>query len=190
MLLMQSVLPGTTFDFTWQRDSKEMSGKAAPVATDAGFNPERGWLLEPMREIQQAHSFGEAVRMGGQETVDSALLVYRLLHSFSTNQVSIRNISGPLGIIGAALGVARLGLGNLLAFMTLLSANLAVINFLPIPILDGGHMVLLAYEGIRGKPADERVQEVLTWIGLLLLLTLMIWAFGLDLGLFSRPGAH
>ena len=138
--------------------------------------------------MQQAHSIGEAVRMGGQETVDSALLVYRLLHSFSTNKVSTRNISGPVGIIGAALGVARLGLGNFLLFLTLLSANLAVINFLPIPILDGGHMVLLAYEGIRGKPADERVQEVLTWIGLLLLLTLMIWAFGLDLGFFSRPG--
>ena len=88
------------------------------------------------------------------------------------------------------MGVARLGLGNLLAFLTLLSANLAVINFLPIPVLDGGHMVLLAYEGIRGKPADERVQEALTWIGLLLLLTLMIWAFGLDLHFFSRPGAH
>jgi regulator of sigma E protease len=190
MLLMQSALPGTTFEFTWQRDSKEMTGKAATVAAENWFNPERGWILEPMREVQQAHSFGEAVRMGGQETLDSALLVYRLLHSFSTNQVSIRNISGPLGILWAALGVARLGLGNLLAFMTLLSANLAVLNFLPIPVLDGGHMVLLAYEGIRGKPADERVQEALTWIGLILLLTLMIWAFGLDLGLFSRPGAH
>lgn len=190
MLLMQSAYPGTTVEFAWQRDSKEMSGQAAPVAAAHWLNPERGWLLEPMREIQQAHSIGEAVRMGGEETVDSALLVYRLLHSFSTNQVSIRNISGPLGIIWAALGVARLGLGNLLVFMTLLSANLAVINFLPIPVLDGGHMVLLAYEGIRGKPADERVQEALTWIGLILILTLMVWAFGLDLGLFSRPGAH
>ena len=67
---------------------------------------------------------------------------------------------------------ARLGFGNLLIFLTLLSANLAVINFLPIPVLDGGHMVLLIYEGIRGKPADERVQEILTWIGLIFILTL------------------
>jgi regulator of sigma E protease len=89
-----------------------------------------------------------------------------------------------------ALMQARLGFGNLLIFLTLLSANLAVINFLPIPVLDGGHMVLLLYEGIRGKPADERVQEILTWIGLIFILSLMIFVFGLDLGWISRPGAH
>ena len=61
---------------------------------------------------------------------------------------------------------ARQGLGSFLIFLTLLSANLAVINFLPIPVLDGGHIVLLLYEGIRGKPADERVQGILTWIGI------------------------
>jgi regulator of sigma E protease len=82
---------------------------------------------------------------------------------------------------------ARQGLGNLLIFLTLLSANLAVINFLPIPVLDGGHFVLLLYEGIRGKPADERVQEILTWIGLIFLLSLMVFVFGLDFGLISRP---
>ena len=75
---------------------------------------------------------------------------------------------------------------KLLLFLTFLSANLAVLNFLPIPVLDGGHFVLLAYEGIRGKPADERVQVGLSYIGLILILTLMVWAIGLDFGLFSR----
>ena len=75
---------------------------------------------------------------------------------------------------------------ELLIFLTLLSANLAVINFLPIPLLDGGHMVLLAYEGIRGKPADERVQIVLTYIGLVFILTLMIWVLSLDFGWIPR----
>ena len=107
-----------------------------------------------------------------------------------TKQISVRNFSGPWGIIKMALMQARLGFGNLLIFLTLLSANLAVINFLPIPVLDGGHMVLLLYEGIRGKPADERVQEILTWIGLIFILSLMIFVFGLDLGWIPRPGAH
>jgi regulator of sigma E protease len=128
--------------------------------------------------------------MGAHKTIDSTLLVYRMLHSVGTGKVSPRMVSGPLGIVGMALAVARSGLGDFLAFLTLLSANLAVINFLPIPVLDGGHMALLIYEGIRGKPADERVQEVMTWIGLILLLTLMVWAFGLDLKFFARPGAH
>ena len=81
---------------------------------------------------------------------------------------------------------AKDGIGNLLVFLTLLSANLAVLNFLPIPILDGGHMVFLAWEGIRGKPPDERVQLALTYCGLLLILTLMVWVLGLDLDLISR----
>ena len=74
----------------------------------------------------------------------------------------------------------------MLIFLCILSANLAVINFLPIPLLDGGHMVLLAWEGIRGKPANERVQVVLTYIGLIFILGLMAWVIGLDLGLIPR----
>ena len=65
-------------------------------------------------------------------------------------------------------------------FLGLLSVNLAVINFLPIPVLDGGHMVFLAYEGIRGKPADERITERLHLAGLALLLCLILFVFCLD----------
>ena len=141
--------------------------------------------------VQKAGNFSEALRLGTQETVDATLLVYRSLHSVvGTQQISVRNFSGPWTIIKMALMQARLGFGNLLIFLTLLSANLAVINFLPIPVLDGGHMVLLIYEGIRGKPADERVQEILTWIGLIFILSLMIFVFGLDFGWIARPGAH
>jgi len=63
----------------------------------------------------------------------------------------------------------------------MLSANLAVLNFLPIPVLDGGHMLFLLYEGIRGKPADERLQLALTYAGLFFILALMIFVLGLDI---------
>ncbi len=184
------LLPGTTVEFTWKRGDKEMTGKAAPVEDKDWLNSQRGWILQPAMFVQTAADFSEAWRWGAKETVDSTLLVYRTLHSVGTNQISIRNFSGPWGIIKMALMQAREGFGNLLIFLTLLSANLAVINFLPIPLLDGGHMALLIYEGIRGKPADERVQEVLTWIGLIFILALTIFVFGLDLGWIPRPGAH
>jgi len=179
-------------EFTWQRGGKETTGKpAAPALAQDWFDSQRGWILEPRMFVQPVGSFSEAVRLGARETFNATLLVYRSLHSVvGTNQISIRNFSGPWGIIKMALMQARMGFGNLLIFLTLLSANLAVINFLPIPVLDGGHMVLLLYEGIRGKPADERVQEILTWIGLIFILSLMIFVFGLDLGWISRPGAH
>jgi regulator of sigma E protease len=189
--VLQSTLPGTTVEFTWQRGDKEMSHKVSPTLAKGWFDCQRGWYLTPKIFVQKANSVADAWRLGTQEAVDATLVVYRTLHSVvGTQQVSIRNFSGPVGIIGAAVNQARQGLGNLLIFLTLLSANLAVINFLPIPVLDGGHMVLLLYEGIRGKPADERVQEILTWIGLIFILTLMVFVFGLDLGWISRPGAH
>jgi len=64
--------------------------------------------------------------------------------------------------------------------LTLLSANLAVLNLLPIPLLDGGHLIFLAYEGIRGKPADERVQIGLSILGFVFLIGLMLFAIGMD----------
>jgi len=87
---------------------------------------------------------------------------------------------GPIGIIEWAINSADQGTAKLLLFLTLLSANLAVINSLPIPVLDGGHLALLVYEGVRGKPANEHVQTVLAYIGLILILALMFWVCGLD----------
>ena len=68
----------------------------------------------------------------------------------------------------------------------MLSANLAVINFLPIPMLDGGHMVFLAYEGIRGRPASEKLVVALHTVGFMFIITLMLFVIGLDVGLIPR----
>ena len=81
---------------------------------------------------------------------------------------------------------AEEGFSHFLLFLTMLSANLAVVNFLPIPVLDGGHMVFLVYEWIRGKPPSEKVVAVLSYLGLALILSLMMFVFGLDLGLIPR----
>jgi regulator of sigma E protease len=68
----------------------------------------------------------------------------------------------------------------------MLSANLAVVNFLPIPVLDGGHMVFLAYEGIRGRPANERFVVAMHMLGFAFIATLMLFVLGLDVGLIPR----
>ena len=95
-------------------------------------------------------------------------------------------LGGPIEIAKQAGKSAEEGLGRFLLFLTMLSANLAVINFLPIPVLDGGHMVFLMYELVRGKPPSENVVAALSYIGLVLLLSLMLFVFGLDLGLIAR----
>jgi regulator of sigma E protease len=180
MYVLQSLLPGTTVQLTWSHGDKKHTEKLVPAAARDWFNPERGWNLKPTKFFQVAESFGEAVRYGTRDTLNQTLVVYRSLHRVSTGDVSVYNMGGPFTILLVAADQARQGVGKLLLFLTLLGANLAVLNFLPIPVLDGGHIVFLLWEAIRGKPPNQRVQEVLTYIGLALILTLMIFVLGLD----------
>ena len=83
-------------------------------------------------------------------------------------------------MVGAAGSEASQGIPRLLVFLTFLSANLAILNFLPIPALDGGHMMFLMYEGLFRKPVNERVQVALTIFGVVCLLGLMIFVNALD----------
>ena len=90
-------------------------------------------------------------------------------------------MGGPVAIAQAAFYQADRGPAELLIFLAMLSANLAVINFLPIPLLDGGHMVFLLYEGIRGRPANERVVLALHMAGFVFIIGLMLFVIGLDI---------
>ena len=158
----------------------------APVADDTAFVVDRGLVFKPVYRLVQAGSVGAALSKGLAKTGEDLSVVYRFLQKVTSNQISPRLLGGPIEIAKQAGKSAEEGLGRLLLFLTMLSANLAVINFLPIPVLDGGHMVFLLYELVRGKPPSEKVVEGLSYIGLLLLLSLMLFVFGLDLGLIPR----
>jgi regulator of sigma E protease len=86
-------------------------------------------------------------------------------------------------IARVAYKIAGMDFWEFVFFLGLISVNLAVINFLPIPVLDGGHMVFLVYEKLRGKPASEGVRIGATYAGLALILCLMVFVLWLD---FSR----
>lgn len=156
-------------------------------ATDAKdwYNPDRGLMFESLSYLQQAESVNEALALGAEETWNSLTLVYRTLTKIG-HQVSLKAFGGPIEILNQASRAASRGPSELMLFLTLISANLALLNFLPIPVLDGGHMVFLAYEGITGRMPNERVHVGLMYLGLLFILGLMIWVLGLDFGLISR----
>jgi regulator of sigma E protease len=185
---LQKALPGTTVRLKVSRKESEKTVTIQPVEAADWFTPDRGFVFEPLTFARQATSLGDALALGGRETLDQMTIVFRSVKKLSTNQVSPRGLAGPWTIVQMALHSADQGFAKLLLFLTLLSANLAVINFLPIPLLDGGLMMFLIYEGIRGKPANERVQVVLTYIGLIFIIALMVWVFGLDFGWISRHG--
>jgi regulator of sigma E protease len=113
-------------------------------------------------------------------------MVYRFLRKLVAGQVSPKGVAGPVSIAQIAYQSAAQGWADLLIFLTMLSANLAVINFLPIPLLDGGHMLLLIIEGVRRKPVAEKVVAPLLWLSLFFLLALMLFVILLDVGIISR----
>ena len=90
-------------------------------------------------------------------------------------------MGGPLRIAKLSGQMAQGGLDNLIFFMAALSVNLGLINLFPIPLLDGGHLLFLAAEAIRGRPLGERAQEYGFRFGLILVLTLMVFATWNDL---------
>ncbi|MBI2825051.1 MAG: site-2 protease family protein [Planctomycetia bacterium] len=180
--LLQMTLPDTTVTLTLA-DNSTMTLK--PELSRTEFNPDRGLNFEPMFKDRRATSALEAAQLGADETVESVTQVYRFLSKIGT-QISPKGMSGPLGILNVAYYSASSGFSDLLIFLTMLSANLAVLNFLPIPLLDGGHMVFLIYEGIRGKPASERIILAFHYAGFFFIIGLMTFVFMLDLGLISR----
>lgn len=180
---LQHALPGTTVELQVQNPSGEVQTvRFQPAPLPGAYDPMRGLLLEPDTFRRKADSMWAAIRMGYQETVDSLTMIFRMLRALGSGQVSATELRGPIGIIDAAVQFASAGTGEFLMFLCILSANLAVLNFLPIPVLDGGHMVFLAYEGIRGKPPSERVLITLTYLGLFFILGLVLWVTGLDIG--------
>ena len=126
--------------------------------------------------------FGEAVVEGWQRTWRSAGMIGGVLRGLVFGQISARELGGPIAIVQMSTQAARQGLDYLLGFWAFLSVNLAILNLLPIPALDGGQLLFLVAEGVRGgKPLPLEWRYRLLNFGVLLLLLLMVFVFGNDI---------
>ncbi|WP_237607701.1 site-2 protease family protein [Roseimaritima sediminicola] len=151
------------------------------VHSSEHFYPDRGLVYQPLRRTQQAESLGAALALGLREGKWKMQEVFQFLRLLVTGKVSRNQVGGPLKIADMAASQAERGWAPLLLFLTLLSMNLAILNFLPIPALDGGHMLFLIAEAVMGRPVDEQLQMKLTMGGVLALLSLMIFVFANDI---------
>ncbi len=181
---MQGALEDTQVQLVWRRDNERKSAALETALSKSHFDEQRGLSFYGAKRIRRADNWSGALALGFRETTDRLREVLRVLTSLVTRRLSPTNLSGPIGIVTAAGAFADEGVPMLLIFLTLLSANLAVLNFLPIPALDGGHMLFLAAEWVRGKPVDETLQIRLTIAGVLCLLSLMVFATMMDIGRF------
>ena len=131
--------------------------------------------------IMHRYGVGDALVKALNETWDKSLFTLQAFGRMISGDLSWKNLSGPVTIADYAGQSARLGLIYYLQFMALVSISLGVLNLLPVPLLDGGHLMFYAFEAVTRKPVSEHIQEVGQKIGLTLLLGLMVFAFYNDI---------
>ncbi len=133
-----------------------------------------GWEHERAHIITRAGMLESAV-LGLKRTGIVAKQVLVTLKALFQAKVDTKNLAGPVGIIHIIVNVSDYGLGTLIYFLALISVNLGIFNLLPFPILDGGHLLFLLIEKIKGSPVDIRVQEIATTVALFLIIGLAIY---------------
>jgi regulator of sigma E protease len=148
-------------------------GKPRPVGR-IGVAVGTGFLSEPL-------SLGQAIVEGGGATIRASTQIVRTVRGLFSGRISGRSVGGPI-LIGQLAGESvRLGLDTFLGFMALISINLAILNLLPIPVLDGGQFLFLLAEAIIRRPLPMKLREKLTTVGLVLIILLMGLAFSNDI---------
>ena len=171
--LAQSLRSGMPVKINYEHDGKVATAEVDIFAEPDWFWPERGVQFSPLEFEHKTSSIATALGMGYHEIYRRMGNVLEFLELLIKGRMPIRVVGGPAMIAVEATDAASKGISPLLMFLVMLSANLAIINFLPIPALDGGHMFFLVWEGIFGKPMNEALQMKLTMAGVLGLLCLM-----------------
>lgn len=178
--------PGQPLRVIVERGGRELALTVTPdsSAPDAQADAQpQGYLGVGMSTREVRYGPLAAVGQALDETADKTLLTLSLLKKMVFGQVSVKNLSGPITIAEVAGDSARMGLTYFLGVLALLSISLGVLNLLPIPILDGGHILFATAELVSGRPVPERVQLMGMQVGLFLVGGLMILALYND---FSR----
>ncbi|MCA9243376.1 MAG: site-2 protease family protein [Phycisphaerales bacterium] len=139
-----------------------------PWMTRVAFASESSF--EPLMELDRADNVFHAMGLGVQQSYDNIMQVLLGLKAWASRKVGADQFAGPVGIVQVAQQRASAGWTELLFFLGFLSVNLAVLNFLPLPVLDGGLMVFLLIEWIRGRPLSLKAQMISTMVGLAVIL--------------------
>jgi len=132
------------------------------------------------------YGFFESFSKGFRKVIDFTVITYKAIWSIITGRLSAKeSMTGPIGIFDAIRKSAQMGLIYLVHMVALLSASLAIFNLLPFPVLDGGHILFLFVEKLRGRPLSVRAQENIANIGVGLLILLTVFIFYNDIMKFG-----
>ncbi|MCM8790531.1 MAG: RIP metalloprotease RseP [Candidatus Omnitrophica bacterium] len=172
---------GKVFDMTITpkvRKAKDIFGNDVRIA-QIGVTPSQN--IEKVR-----YGFFQAFYMGAKKLFQLTGVTYKALWSIITGRLSLKeSMTGPIGMFVITGQAAKLGLVYIFHLMGILSASLAIFNVLPLPVLDGGHMIFLALEKLRGRPLSLKAQEIITNIGITFLVILTVFIFYSDIMKFG-----
>ena len=182
--------PGRKIALTYERDGQERTADIRPDTVErsdktligrVGLLPQsdKAWDRQIRRNYRP--SVVRAFGMGWEKTVSYSWTTVKFFGKLISGNASASHISGPLTIADIAGQSAELGLQSYLEFLALVSISLGVLNLLPVPVLDGGHLVFYTAEWIRGKPLGERIQNIGLRFGLALMMLMMAIAFFNDI---------
>lgn len=176
--------PGEEISLTWQRNGEEMAERIIPASQT--FNGETvGRIGIDLASKRNPISFFKAVRRSATETINLSTAIFGFVKGIVIGEQSSKNLAGPVGIFQLVGQSAERGFSYLLWFMAMLSINLGILNLLPIPMLDGGHLTILTIEGIIRRDLSARHKAWLQQAGFAFLLFLIIYVTFNDIGRIS-----
>jgi regulator of sigma E protease len=164
----------------WERAGQRLEGIVTPAPAEILPDSTAGRIYIERHFAERNVSLSEALVIGHRATWATTRATVEVLGQFFGGKLGIEAVGGPIRIGQVAGEALRWSFGHLMQFIAFFSVNLFLLNLLPIPVLDGGHVLFLAFEAIRGKPVAERVQAIATQMGLIILLLFMTFVVVLD----------
>ena len=167
-----------TIQVTVRRNGGDQIVTATPEQRGA-----RGWLGVELSEPTKSFTPGpfEAIRLSVAHNIESSGIIFRTLAGLFTGETSVRQLQGPVGIAQLSGESAQEGFITLLSLMAMLSINLGILNLMPVPVLDGGHILIMALEGIARRDFSMQVKEKMLLAGFVVLMMLMVTVIYNDL---------
>lgn len=183
--------PDQTISLVVSRDGQNITAEITPVpfteengtqTARVGMGVSNQTLVWP-EERRRYYSYGplDAISKAMEKTWDTSMMTLGALKKMVTGLISPEHLSGPITIAKVAGQSAEGGVVSFLSFIALLSVSLGVLNLLPIPVLDGGHLMYYIVEAVKGSPVSEKVQVIGYKVGLFLVMGLMVFALYNDL---------
>ncbi|KTD17337.1 RIP metalloprotease RseP [Legionella jordanis] len=181
--------PGGALDLSIKRQGKQLNLTVQIAAKEGQDGQQQGFLGLRSEKVDWPSKWLRVQRQGPIEAVGTALMqtteltgaTFSLIGRLATGKLGLKSISGPVGIAQGAGESARSGLAYYLSFLALVSISLGVLNLLPIPMLDGGHLLYYLFEIVRGKPLSDEIRSLGIYLGLVFLAVLMVLALSNDL---------